>query len=200
MIDEQLEETASLYALGALEPDEKAAFETQLAGNEELQRLVDDFTATAASLAHSAPLRMPPPHLEAAILREIRESKIVRPAFSAARWFPWALAAGLAVSTALLFVARTKSERRVADLQSEQQQAEAEVVRLSTERDSAASKLADLEKRDADSNARIAALSREREQMAGEITRLEERDSLSQMQIATLSSKLADAPARPRRS
>jgi len=194
MIDEQLEETASLYALGALEADEKAAFETQLAGNEELQGLVDDLTATTASLAHTAPLRMPPPHLEAAILREIRESKIVRPSFTAARWIPWALAAGLAVSTGLLFVARTKLEQRLTDLRFEQQLAQAQVARLSAERDNAASKLANLEKRDADSSATIATLSREREKMAGELGRLQERDSISQMQIATLTSKLSEAP------
>jgi len=194
MIDEQLEETASLYALGALEADEKAAFEARLAGNEEIQRLVDDFTATAASLAHTAPLRMPPPHLEAAILREIRESKIVRPSFTAARWIPWALAAGLAVSTGLLFVARTKLEQRLTDLRFEQQLAQAQVARLSAERDNAASKLANLEKRDADSSATIATLSREREKMAGELGRLQERDSISQMQIATLTSKLSEAP------
>ena len=82
MITEQLEETASLYALGALEPGERAAFEEELAGNEELRRLVDDLLATAANLAYTAPLRMPPPHLEMAIMREIRDSKIVRPNFS----------------------------------------------------------------------------------------------------------------------
>lgn len=194
MIDEQLEETAAIYALGTLEPDERAAFEKELAGNEELQHLVDDLTATAASLAHTAPLRMPPPHLEAAIMREIRNSKIVRPSFSAARWVPWALAACLALSTGLLFVSRKKLERRVTDLQSEQRQSQLAVAKLSTERDQAASQVTDLEKRDSDSTAKIAALSRERERTSGEIARLQERDSISQMQIATLSSKLSEAP------
>ena len=194
MIDEQLEETASLYALGALQPGERAAFEEQLAGNEELQHLVDEFRATAASLAHTAPLRIPPPHLEAAIMREIRESEIVRPVFAPARWLPWALAAGLAVSTALLLVARVDLKRRVADLQSGQERAQAEVTTVSTERDRAVTKLADLEKREADSNARLATLDGERARMAGEIAELKERDSFSQMQIATLASKLADAP------
>lgn len=194
MITEQLEETASLYVLGALEPEEKAAFEKELSGNEELQRLVDDLTAAAASLALTAPLRMPPPHLEAAILREIRDSKIARPSFSAARWIPWALAACFALSTGLFYVARNKLERRVADLQSEKEQTRLEVARISTERDRVANKVADLEKRDADANAKIAALSRERERAASEIARLQDRDNLSQMQIATLTSKLADAP------
>ena len=194
MIDEHLEETASLYALGTLEPDERAAFEIQLAGNGELQRLVDDFRATAANLAHAAPLRMPPPHLEGAILREIRESKIVRPAFGAPRWIPWAVAASLAVTTGLLLVSRTELKNRVAGLQSEQEQAQVEVARLTTERNRAAGKLADLEKQEAESNERIVALNREREQMMGEIAQLKERDSFSQMQIATLTSKVAEAP------
>jgi len=194
MIDEQLEEVASLYALGTLEPGERTAFEEQLAGNEELQRLVDDLTATAANLAHTAPLRMPPPHLEEAIMREIRGSKIVRPNFSAARWVPWALAACLALSTALLFVARTKLEQRVTALQSERQQAQADVAKVATERDQVARKVTDLEKRDSDSSVKIAALARERERMTGELARLQERDSISQMQIATLTSKLSEAP------
>lgn len=194
MITEQLEETASLYALGALEPGERAAFEEELAGNEELRRLVDDLLATAANLAYTAPLRMPPPHLETAIMREIRDSKIVRPNFSATRWIPWALAACLALSTGLLYVKRNKLERQVTELQSEQEQMPLEVARLSTERDRAANKIADLEKRDADANAKIAALSRERERAASEMARLQERDDLSQMQIATLTSKLAEAP------
>ena len=194
MITEQLEETASLYVLDGLEPDERAAFEKQLAGSEELQRLVDELTATAASLALAAPLRMPPPHLEAAIMREIRESKIARPNFSAARWIPWAVAACLALSTGLLYVARNKLERRVAELQSGQEQARLDLARVSSERDRASNKVADLEKRDTDANAKIAGLSRERERMASEIARLLERDNLAQMQIATLTSKLADAP------
>ena len=194
MIDEQTEETASLYALGTLAPEERAAFEKQLTGNEELQRLVDDFTATAASLAHTAPLRIPPPHVEAAIMREIRESKIIRPSFSVSRWIPWALAAGLAISTAGLFVSRSELKHRVTDLESQQQQAQLEVATLSTERDKSATRLADLEKREAEANARIAAFNREREQMTGEIAELKERDSFSQMQIATLTSKVAEAP------
>lgn len=180
MMDERLEEQASLYALGILEPDEKPAFERELEENKELQRLVDDLSAAAASLAHNVPPRMPPPGLEAAIMREIRESKIVKPTFGAARWIPWAIAAGLAVTTGLLFVGRTKLQQRVADLQSE--------------RDNAANQVALLEKRATDSDARIAAFNREREQMIGEIAQLKERDSFSQMQIATLTSKLDAAP------
>ena len=76
----------------------------------------------------------------------------------------------------------------------ERQQAQAEMARVSTERDRGARKVVDLEKRDSDANAKIAALAREREKMTGELTRLQQRDSISQMQIATLTSKLADAP------
>jgi len=194
MIDELLEESASLYALGALDPGEKAAFEAQLAGNEELRLLVDELVATTASLAHAAPLRTPPPHLEAAIMREVRDSKIARHNFSVAPWIPWALAACLALSTGLLFVARTKLEQRLADLQSEQQQSRLEMAKLATERDRAANKVADLEKRDSDSRTQIATLGHERERMASEMARLQERDSISQMQIATLTSKLSEAP------
>jgi anti-sigma-K factor RskA len=194
MIDEQLEEQASLYALGVLEPDEKTAFEDQLSKNEELQRLVGDLTAAAASIAHSAPKRLPPPHLEAAIMREIGSAKSGAPAFAAALWIPWAIAAGLALSTALLFVSREKVANKVTQLEAAQQHAQAEAARLATERDRVASKAAELEKREAEARTKIATMGFERERLAKELARLQERDSLSQMQIATLTSKLAEAP------
>ena len=194
MIDEQLEEQASLYALGVLEPAEKTAFEDQLAGNEELQRLVDDLSAVAASIAHSAPPRLPPPHVEAAILREIRSAKSAAPAFAAARWIPWAIAAALALSTAALFVSREKMASKVTQLEAAQQHAQAEAGRFATERDRVATKAAELEKREAEARTKIATLGFERERLAKELARLQERDSLSQMQIATLTSKLAEAP------
>ena len=60
MMDEQLEEQAAAYVLGALEPNESDAFDARLARDAELNDLVDDLRTAAAQMAHGAPPRMPP--------------------------------------------------------------------------------------------------------------------------------------------
>ncbi len=195
MIDEHAQEQASLYVFGALEPQEATAFEARLAANTELQLLVDELQETAARIAYSAPLRSPPAHLESQILDEIRKSEKKSAPFPVvADWIPWAMAAGLALSTVWLFLDREKVARRVDELKAHDAQAQSQVVTLSADRDRAAKNLAELEKRDSESRTQIAGLANEREIMAKKLARLQERDSLSQMQIATLTSKLEAAP------
>ncbi|PZR74895.1 MAG: hypothetical protein DLM73_06690 [Chthoniobacterales bacterium] len=194
MIDERIEEQASLYALGVLEANEKAAFEEKIAGDGELQRLVDDLTAAAANIAHSAPPRLPPPHLEAAILQQIRRAGKTSPPLRLERLIPWALAASLALSTALLLFNREKMVHQVTELEAKREQTTAEAATLLTERNRAQGAIAELERRETEARTQIASLGSERERLEKELTRLQERDSFSQMQIATLSSKLAEAP------
>ncbi|MCA1659968.1 MAG: anti-sigma factor [Verrucomicrobiaceae bacterium] len=208
MIDEQLEEQASLYALGVIEPDEKAAFEAKLAVDQELRFLVDDLTAAAASLAHTAAPRLPPPHLEESIMRQVRGDKVTALPARRPSWIPWALAASLALSTALLFFGREKMRRQLADVQAQRDQTQSELAKvqhreteaqtqladLQAQRNQTQSELAKVQHRETEAQTQLASLATERERLAQELKRLEERDSLSQMQIATLSSKLAEAP------
>ena len=86
MIDEQLQEQASLYVFGALEPEEARVFEEQLAASDELRRHVDELSETVAQLAHAAPPRALPRNLEARILKEIRETKSAPKAVSLFAW------------------------------------------------------------------------------------------------------------------
>src|SRR5580698_3513206 len=105
MIDERLEEQASLHALGALSAEETRAFETELRQNAELRKYVADLGAVAAALAGTAPLIAPPPALRQKILAQIEiepEKKIVpfpseRATKSPFVWLPWTLAAGFAM-------------------------------------------------------------------------------------------------------
>lgn len=60
------------YALGALDADERAAFEVHLTGCAECQAEVRAYEETAALLAHAAPHVAPPPALRARILAEAR--------------------------------------------------------------------------------------------------------------------------------
>jgi len=103
MIDERLEEQASLHVLGALSAEETRAFETELRQNAELRKLVAELNAVTDVVAGSVPLVTPPPALRQKVLAEIdRQEKIVplvQPVAekSSFAWLPWAIAACLAI-------------------------------------------------------------------------------------------------------
>jgi anti-sigma factor ChrR (cupin superfamily) len=71
MITEQQQEQASLYALGALNDAEQAAFEHELRGNEELRQLVRNLQRTADLVALSSPAQPLPPGLRDKVLQRI---------------------------------------------------------------------------------------------------------------------------------
>ena len=71
MIDEQQQEQASLYAVGAMNADERAAFEASVGTNAELRQLVEDLQRTASLLAMSVPPVTPPSELRSKILARI---------------------------------------------------------------------------------------------------------------------------------
>jgi anti-sigma factor ChrR (cupin superfamily) len=71
MITEQQQELASLYAVGALDDAEQAAFERELRGNEELRQFVHQLQRTADLIALSAPAQPLPPGLRAKVLQRI---------------------------------------------------------------------------------------------------------------------------------
>jgi anti-sigma-K factor RskA len=113
VIDEQLQEQASLYALGALDDHETREFEATLKLNPELSSLVRDLRAVTEALAGSVPALEPPASIKARLMMQI-DSQRRPPAVSASAsasgagsgsarpaipWVPWALAAGLAVVT-----------------------------------------------------------------------------------------------------
>jgi anti-sigma-K factor RskA len=104
VIDERLQDQASLYALGALEADETPEFEAALRANPELRAMVRDLRAVTEVLAGTAPALEPPASLKARLMMQMDDqhpaqtssARSVRP-FGG--WIPWALAAGLAVVT-----------------------------------------------------------------------------------------------------
>ena len=121
MIDDTTAETASLYVFDLLEPGDARAFAQRLKGDSELRTLVDQLTATAAALTHTAPSHPLPAGLEARVLAAIRsEPKIIR--FPASRrravasWLGWAIAACLAVVAARLWHERADLRSEVASL------------------------------------------------------------------------------------
>jgi anti-sigma factor ChrR (cupin superfamily) len=83
MINEQQQEQASLYVLGALPPDEHEKFEAVLRANAELRELVRDLQRAATSLALSAPPVALPPGLKDKVLRRIDSAEKQKPSPSA---------------------------------------------------------------------------------------------------------------------
>ncbi len=71
MINEQQQEQASLYALGALPDAEQTAFECELRGNEELRQFVRQLQRTADLVALSSPAQPLPPGLRDKVLQRI---------------------------------------------------------------------------------------------------------------------------------
>ncbi len=174
MIDERMEEQSSLYVLGLLSGAELSEFETQLRGNPELRRLVEQFRASTDLLAGSVSRVEPPLQLKQKILQQIdsREnasSKIVplpEKSSHSIVWLPWALAAGLAVVCGILFLDKTRNQTAAAQLKDELNQLHIQTGQLRARTDS----------------------------LQSEVATLQNKDRLSQMRIAMLSSLLEESP------
>ena len=125
MIDERMEEQASLHVLGALTPAEAATFKATLAVDPELQAYVARLSVATGALAGSVPATEPPPQLRAKILAQVGEKQkmVLLPERKSgfAFWFPWATATCLAVVCLMLFndnsglQSRTDAQTRAID-------------------------------------------------------------------------------------
>ena len=191
MIDEQLQEQASLYVLGALDAEETRAFEAQLAADDELRHHVRELSDAAASLAHAAPARPLPPHLEARVMGAIRAEK---PASNITpmrmNWIPWAVAACLALACAVALSQRqrlaqqlaaaqleiTTARDDVAAAESKAAAAQAQVASLATEKDRAEQQVVELERREADARTQLVTLAAARDQALEKLARTEARE------------------------
>jgi anti-sigma-K factor RskA len=120
MISEEQQDQAALYALGLLDADEDAAFESELRANAELRDLVRELREAAGAVALAAPPQTPPASLKQVIMREIamklEEPIRMSPQRAVFDWIPWAIAAGLTVFCGLLALDRVRLERELADI------------------------------------------------------------------------------------
>jgi len=184
MIDETREEQAALYAMDRLEPAERAEFEGALQNDAELRALVAELEETAAALAHSAPLHLPPPELKARVLAATlgeTPAPTGRPSMSRTvhwrEYLPWAVAAMFALSTVVFWMERRQlsADRGmvVRDFVILEQNAATETAALRRE-------LANLQQRQ---TTEIGALQ-------AELAAMRERDAFSSMKIATLTAQV----------
>lgn len=195
MIDEQLEEQASLYVLGALEGEELRAFEARVAVDTELRARVDELSEAAARVAHGAPARALPPHLEARVMAEIRAQSPQLPATpSRSNWIPWAVAASLAVACIIVLGQQQRTAKELADAREETAASQKQISTLTEERNRVEQQLVQVQEREAASRAQMATLAAARDEAARKLAQAERRDALSGVQVATLTSKLENAP------
>jgi anti-sigma-K factor RskA len=195
MIDEQLEEQAALYVLGALEPEETHAFEARLASDEELREHVRTLLETTAALAHAAPVRALPPELEWRVMGDIRSQpadKVTNfPVRRPTAWIPWAIAACLAIACAVVFSQRQQLATRVAQAKAEAEAARAEtaasqsrIAALASERDRAEQEVVELRQREADARAQMATLAATRDETAQKLAQMEARQERAEREAA----------------
>lgn len=102
MISEDQQELAALYALGALDATEAAAFERGLAGDPELRELTRDFRDAAAAVLKGVPAAPVPERLRGRVLGAVAPAGSAKVVRMTPAWIPWAAAATLAVCCGLL--------------------------------------------------------------------------------------------------
>jgi anti-sigma-K factor RskA len=134
MIDEEKQDRAVEYAFGMLDSAAERAFEAELKADEELRVLAMELRESAAALAHDAPALLPPPELRERILQPIRGELAVATAAAAATspakpqalketssigFLPWAIAAGLAITSAALWTELRASKAEALFLRTE---------------------------------------------------------------------------------
>jgi len=185
MISEDLQEHAALYALDALQGDERAAFLKSVAAESELAELVAEYRDASAWVAYSAHDVAPPSELKRRILTLASSERATPPTRRAKTTsvaenspaglqslIPWALAAGFAIFAGILW--------------GNSKQSDADASELARQREIVTGLFA----RVAELEGTVESRDREIASMAEEVRILQETNRLVDVELATLSSKL----------
>lgn len=181
MSPDELEEQASLYALGLLEGEELDAFECALANDPALAALVTEFETTSTHFALTVPIAEPPPGVQGVVMREISDlqrstqpaSVAGSPARSVPIWIPWALAAGFAIFAGILaWSAKSRIDQAVLEVTNR-------FASLIEQNSSLQGRIAEMEAERTRLEARISTLEAEKSQLGLRIASLEARDPLA---------------------
>jgi len=147
MIDERTETQASLYALGALPPDEAREFEAAMRRDPRLRALVEELQDAADAMTAGFPRVAPQAELKAKVMAAIdsRPTPAVVPANVAdldpARlpgwmaWMPWALAACFAVLCVVLISVGKNMREQALSLSEQLDERNAEAADLKNQLD-----------------------------------------------------------------
>ena len=138
MIDDAREEQAALYALGLLEPDAEAAFETELSADAELRALVRELRDSAALLSLTIPQKQPSALVFARVLAAMRAEREASPQTTRSlAWLPWALAAAFAILASFLGFERSRMNREIVTLRTRDALSSIRIATLTAQIDSA---------------------------------------------------------------
>lgn len=183
---DQLNEFAALYAMDLLEGEELREFERELAKSPAARSAVELYSETAGLVAFTAEEAEPPSDLEDRIMDQIQEADtvifstentekapggaedtVVSGRFS---WIPWGIAAGLAVTSAVLWNQRVAISEEFQELQAKffEQNESLETMR-------------------SDYSQQVA-------QLESEVEQLEQDGAIQNLRISVLKSKLESAP------
>lgn len=134
MIPDDLQDQAALYALGALNAEENAAFEKAMSASAELRAIVREMREASADLGLSVPSQHPPAELKRHVLSEIALEKqmgtAARPTSTRPSWLPWAIAALFLVFCGILAFDRTRLQHELADTRAADSFSQAMLVTL----------------------------------------------------------------------
>lgn len=170
MIDERMQEKASLHVLGALTPAEAYEFKQAMQSDPELKQFVSELTPITGALAGALPAVEPPPQLRAKILAGVGEKqKIIslpERKVGLFAWLPWAFAVVLGVICLGLFAQDSRLRQKLGD----QAQKIGELNQLALTLQSATNNLQQT------------------------VLALQETNRLANLRIAMLNSLVADAP------
>ncbi len=172
-MDDARQDMAVDFVTGGLDPIESDQFYRRLKDDPELAALVKDLEQTMAQLAHTGPVRLPPPGLKRDLMARIGGNPEAQTNRAAGAWIPWAMAASLAAASVLLWQDRVDRAAQLAATQREKGRAIEESRDLGQ-------RLADMQ----------AERAREVAGIREELATLKERDALATMKIATLNAKV----------
>jgi anti-sigma-K factor RskA len=117
MIDERMQEQASLHVLGALSQEEAREFKKAMQANPELKAFVASLSVATGALAGTVPLIEPPPQLRAKILAQVgpRQKIIELPVrkFRLAFWLSWTLTICVALLCLILIQQDGRLQKQV---------------------------------------------------------------------------------------
>ena len=170
MIDERMEEQASLHVLGALNETEAAEFKKAMQADPELQAYVARLSLATGAVAGSVPLTEPPPQLRAKILAQVapKQKMVTLPERKPSFWAR--LGWGFATALLVLFVWLSTQNGQLHDTVTAQAK---EIDQLNRLAQSLQTVTNDLQKT---------------------VLALQETNRLANLKIAMLNSLVADAP------
>jgi anti-sigma-K factor RskA len=187
-MDEGQQETAARYVLGEMSLEEEAQFRATLGSHPELLTFTRELTESFASLGLLAAPRAAPRSLPDTIVESVLPRPKVVPFV---RVIPWAVAACLAVTCALLAIGLVRSHRESAALENKNAGVTRKLEDLRNKNNETAKELGEQRDENNETKRELADLRDKNSALQKELEKLRVKDALSQIRIAILQARVA---------